>query len=149
MWVRILSGGLVAGGLLTAAYLGWAHHRMSYEVLRSDRGWPRPWPYPDGWLHRWERRLDAADRRRSAELGHTGLKIEGEEFAVRIRVGGGAVGGLLVAAVGLVPWAVRHRRRAAARGATGEAGDYADGFRPPADAGNPAAPGGVPGRETP
>jgi hypothetical protein len=140
MWVRILNGVLVVGGLLTAAYLGWAYHRMSDEILRSDRAWPRPWPYPDNWLYQWERRLDAEDRRRSAELGHTGLKMEGEELAVRIRVGAGAVGGLLVTAVGIVPWAVRHRRRVAAREAMGEAKDYADGFRPSADAVNAAEP---------
>lgn len=143
MRLRILSAVLVVGGLLAAAYLGWAYHRMSYEVRRSDRGWPRPWPYPDDWLHRWERRLDAADRRRSAELGHTGLKMEGEEYAVRLQVGVGAVTAFLVAAAGLAPWAVRLRRRAALRG---EAGDYADGFRPPAGAEAAAEPEVAPDR---
>src|SRR4051812_13527035 len=98
MWLRILSSVGVVGGLLAAAYLGWAWHRMSSEVMRADRPWPRPWPYPDGWVHRWERRLDADERRRSAGLGHTRLKVEGEEVAVRVRVGAGAVAGLLLSA---------------------------------------------------
>ena len=150
MWLRTLSAVAVVGGLLGAAYLGWACHRLSYEVMRSDRQWPRPWPYPDRWLLRWARRLDAEDRRRSAaeaaERGvPPGLKMEGEVFAVRLSVGAGAAGCLVVSAAGLVPVVIRHRRRAAARAATGEAGDYAEEFRTIGDRAA-AEPDGAPDR---
>jgi hypothetical protein len=57
-------------GLVAAAYLGWALKRIDVVALGAQ---PRAWPYPDGWLVRWEQRLDAAHPVRPGYF-----KIEGE-----------------------------------------------------------------------
>jgi hypothetical protein len=45
-------------GVLVTSYLGWALHRSSLNVFADH--WPRPWPYPDGWLASWEHQMDVA-----------------------------------------------------------------------------------------
>lgn len=50
---------LTVAGALSASYLGWAYQRMHIGDNPYERDWPRPWPYPDGWLHTWERSVDA------------------------------------------------------------------------------------------
>jgi hypothetical protein len=59
MWRRLLGTLVVLWGLAAGAYLMWCQHRVSFPVLMDDRAWPRPWPYPDGWLNRWYDRIDA------------------------------------------------------------------------------------------
>src|SRR5688500_1410352 len=45
-------------GLLVSIYLSWALYRTWYSW--DSEGWPRPLPFPDGWLLRWHDRLDIA-----------------------------------------------------------------------------------------
>jgi hypothetical protein len=82
-------------GAATSGYFAWCGHRLSYGVL-GEPGWPRPWPYPDAWLLRWERALDAAD---PAPPGH--IKIHGELDQLRALVWFYAACGGLASAVGL------------------------------------------------
>jgi len=70
----LLIGGAASG------YFGWCDHRLSYPVLGGP-GWPRPWPYPDEWLLRWERALNEAD---PAPPGH--IKFHGELDRLRALV---------------------------------------------------------------
>ena len=66
---------LCAGALLVTGYLGWAFHRVDVIAFVSER---HSWPYPDDWLVRWERYLDAAH---PAPPG--AVKLEGEIDRVR------------------------------------------------------------------
>jgi len=45
-------------GLLVTSYLCWCLDRSSLNAFAP--GWPRPWPYPDGWLAWWEKQMDLA-----------------------------------------------------------------------------------------
>jgi len=71
MKARTFAFGLFAAGILATTYLGWALHRSKLNVFAEH--WPRPWPYPDGWLATWEHRMDIA---RPAVPGF--LKMDGE-----------------------------------------------------------------------
>src|SRR5262245_47758071 len=113
MRFRIVSAVLAVISLLAATYLGWCRHRISAEVFVHEEAWPRPWPYPDGWLERWVREVDAAH---PAPPGT--IKVEAETERVRDWLAVWAVGALGWAGVGTIPWVLwfwrrwAHRRRA-------------------------------------
>ena len=93
-------------GLLVASYLCWAWHRTTGSVFISDSAlWPRPWPYPDGWLYRWEQHLDAA---RPALPGT--IKLAGEWQLLHIYLSGWIVLSLL-ASCGSCIWFILKKRR--------------------------------------
>jgi hypothetical protein len=73
---------LISVGGIGSLYLLWVMHRVSWAVLVDDAGWPRPFPYPDGWLaalHDW------FDTRNPAPPGN--VKLHGEFSKVRLTVG--------------------------------------------------------------
>jgi hypothetical protein len=72
---------LAAICMLMATYLGFAFARISNTALAEDNQWPRPWPYPDQWLLRWNDQLDAEY---PAPPGT--LKIHGEIPRMRFRL---------------------------------------------------------------
>ena len=95
-------------GFLAASYLGWASHRVSESVLFREDGktWPRPWPYPDQWLFRWEQQLDAAH---PAAPGT--IKMEGELPRIRLYLHGWICLSAVVAASGFIWLLILRRRR--------------------------------------
>jgi hypothetical protein len=103
-------------GAATCGYFAWCGHRLSYGVLGGP-GWPRPWPYPDEWLLRWERDLDAAE---PAPPGH--IKFHGELDQLRRLVRLYAECGGLVFAAGLAVAAWPRRRKQAEPGAAADRG---------------------------
>jgi hypothetical protein len=122
MWMRAVGAVLIVSGTLATAYLEWARYRFSAAVLMKDRAWPRPWPYPDEWLLRYERRLNAAD---PAPPGT--VKLEGEIETVREHLADWVNVSFAAAVVGAAPWAVWLRWRLKNRRATQDMMDYAEG----------------------
>lgn len=92
-------------GAATCGYFAWCGHRISYPVL-GEPGWPRPWPYPDEWLLRWERDLDAAE---PAPPGH--VKFHGELDQLRRLVRLYAECGGVASVVGVIITIWPRRRR--------------------------------------
>ena len=58
MKTKKIANALFMAGFFPAGYLGWALYRISGIVLVSERHWPRPWPYPDEWLQKWNQQLE-------------------------------------------------------------------------------------------
>jgi hypothetical protein len=106
-------------------------------VVLFNPGWPRPWPYPDGWLQRWSDRLEAGRPPRPAGMGMTG-----EIQAYRGRLAAGSACCLALSVGGGIWWIARALRRPTGWAAN-EVADYAE--RPSA-----AELGGAPdtGRDT-
>src|SRR5262245_37052940 len=132
MWMRALGSVIAVAGLLGAAYFGWALHRLRDGAVLYAYERPRPWPYPDVWLLRWERQLEVGTMRRAAERGdRPGLRIDGEIDAVRARLLGWIGTSLAIGAAGLTPLVPWYQRKRRARLLTGEAADYVEEIRPP------------------
>jgi len=124
-----ITAGLMVGAILVAVYTGWALHRISPDVLRSDDQWPRSWPYPDGWLFAWERKLEATRRFYPIDSKGTG---QIERLEVRVRRIAWSAGGL--AAVSALLWMLACWRCAYFQHRlTGERADYVDGLVPGLD----------------
>lgn len=110
--LRLLAAILAAASLGAALYLAWALHRVSPEVLMTDRDWPRIFPYPDTWLMALENHFDA---QHPAPPGT--IKLSGELARVRFTLWTLAVGAALLFAVASLVCAMpvirrhRHRRR--------------------------------------
>ena len=113
---------------LVSAYMGWATHRISPGVLASNDRWPRPWPYPDGWLFAWERKLEETGRYYPIDYKGTG---QIERLAKRVRRLAWSAGG--IAAVSALLWMFACWRGSAQHRLTGAAADYADGLAPGSD----------------
>jgi hypothetical protein len=120
MRLRILSAALSVAGLIAASYLGWAQYRFSSDVMRSDQLWPRPWPYPDEWLIRWEERISEENPARAGVI-----RIHGGMDTVRSRLAGWTAVALMATAIGLAPW-VRWYRSGSPKPLTGERADFGD-----------------------
>lgn len=104
--MRHLCSILVFVGACGLLYFGWSYHRVSGHVLVTDRGWPRPFPYPDGWLFALNNWYDA---RYPAPPGT--IKLRGELKRVRLTtLGACAVAGVAFAS-GAAPIALRQLRR--------------------------------------
>jgi len=78
--LRVLCLGINLIGVasaIAAGYLGWSLYRISpnviMDVAMGESQWPRPWPYPDEWLARWNEQLDA---QYPAQPGHIKLHAE-------------------------------------------------------------------------
>jgi hypothetical protein len=121
-----ITAGLMVCATLIAVYMGWAIQRISTDVLGSDDPWPRSWPYPDGWLFAWERKLEAT--RRYYPIDYKG-RGQIERLEVRVRRLAWCAGGL--AAVNALLWMLACWRFAFfGHRLTGVRADYADGLVP-------------------
>lgn len=116
---RILGAAVLTAGVFGAAYLWWAYERLSYDAVWFDPEWPRPWPYPDGWLERWAARLDGEHPPRPE------LRMAGPIQDWRRPLSVGAVGCLVISLFGAVPWVLWIARRSRAKRAEW-ARDYAE-----------------------
>ena len=122
MWLRMIGVVVCFAGVLPAAYSYWCSYRVSGAVFVSDKNWPRPWPYPDDWLLRWEQRLNKA---RPMPPGT--IKVEGEFPTIEETLVQWSRASFSVAAVASAPcvvWFFRSIRRP--RGRTGDAVDYSE-----------------------
>ena len=128
MWLRVVGTILVVSGTTGAAYLEWARHRLSGEVLTKDRQLPRPWPYPDNWLWRWEQRINIAN---PAPPGT--LKFEGEIETVRERLANWVNLSMVAIALGLVPWLLWFHRQWIDHRVSQDVADYGEGRAIPRD----------------
>src|SRR5258708_37609 len=127
MWYRSISAVLVFTCVPTGAYLYWCSYRVSWAAFVSDRNWPRPWPFPDKWLLRWEQRLNRA---RPAPPGS--VKIEGEFPAIGEMLANCAAASLAVATAWSIPWLIWfYRRMRRPRNLMGDAADYCELKKPP------------------
>jgi hypothetical protein len=106
--LAIILVALGAGGTLYAA---WALHRASDAVLVRDMSWPRPTPYPDGWIAALNGWYDA----RHPASGDS-LKLHGEFPRVRLTIVVILALGLWLLVVG-VRMAAAQRHREPGRGA--------------------------------
>ena len=78
-WIGLVAFGV---GVVACGYFAWCQHRLRGTTIVSESpDWPRRWPYPDEWLMRWERHLDAAY---PTSPGH--FKMHGELDRLRERV---------------------------------------------------------------
>jgi hypothetical protein len=96
---------LLVVGMVGTLYFAWAFHRASDAVLVSDLSWPRPAPYPDGWilaLNHW------FDLRHPAPPDS--LKLHGEFPRVRLAIGIALAGFVFWLAAGLRIGATLGRR---------------------------------------
>jgi hypothetical protein len=123
-----ITASLMVGATLVAIYMAWATQRISPSVLAGDDRWPRPWPYPDGWLFAWERKLESTRQFfpiESKGMGQT------ERLMVRVRRLEWSAGG--VAATSALVWMLVCWRASSRHRLTGAAADYADGLVPGSD----------------
>jgi hypothetical protein len=96
---RRLSIWLMGVGGISAPCFAWAMHRASLPVVVTDPSWPRPWPYPDGWLAGLAAWYDA---RNPAPDGM--IKLHGELPQVCATMALGLVGCLWWLATGIRIW---------------------------------------------
>ena len=101
---------VAATALLCASYFAWCWHRLTVKVIVMDPSWPRPWPYPDGWLSAVERWFDARN-----PAGPNAIKIHGEFDRVRVLILSALATSLHVLAVATVRFLRRTRPSPAAR----------------------------------
>ena len=122
---------LMVSATLVSAYMGWATHRISPGVLASNDRWPRPWPYPDGWLFAWERDLDPIRRYYpNHPIADKGI---GETERLTKRVRRLAWGSSGLAAASALLWMLACWRRSAQHRLSGAPADCADGLVPGPD----------------
>ena len=125
---------VAATALLCASYFAWSWHRLTVKVIVMDPSWPRPWPYPDGWLSAVERWFDARN-----PAGPNAIKIHGEFDRVRVLILSALATSLHVLAVATVRFLRRTRPSPAAQARPPLGGGVAHSDVPaPADHRKPA-----------
>ena len=101
----LIRGFFISAGIVASVYSYWALDRVSERVFVLEDDWPRPWPYPDPWLSRFERWLD-----QRYLVARGSIKLHGEFSRVRHTLSGCIAGGVPILKGGILLDIAAYRR---------------------------------------